>query len=161
MSYYTEKCRKKKQSKIVSDTEIVLDGVKTSQEYPRRLRLVEAWVEVDGENTLLCFLTDNFDRSSVSICDLYNARWGIEVFFKEMKQTLQLADFLGHNEKAVRWQIWTALLTYVLLRFVKYANSWNSTFPRLFTVIRGVLWSRINLGTVLNICCGTAHGNFK
>jgi adenine-specific DNA-methyltransferase len=28
-----------------------------------------------------------------------------------------LADFLGHNANAVRWQVWTALLTYVLLRY--------------------------------------------
>ena len=33
----------------------------------------------------------------------------IEVFFKQIKQTLQLADFLGHNANAVRWQVWTAL----------------------------------------------------
>ncbi len=26
--------------------------------------------------------------------------------FKEIKQILQLADFLGHDENAVRWQIW-------------------------------------------------------
>jgi hypothetical protein len=30
---------------------------------------------------------------------------------------LQLADFLGRNANAVRWQVWTSLLTYVLLRF--------------------------------------------
>jgi hypothetical protein len=37
-------------------------------------------------------------------------RWSIEVFFKELKQTLQLADFLGHNANAVKWRVWTALL---------------------------------------------------
>ena len=45
---------------------------------------------------------------------LYRCRWSIEVFFKELKQTLQLADFLGHNANAVRWQVWTALLVYLL-----------------------------------------------
>ncbi len=43
--------------------------------------------------------------------DLYRCRWQIEVFFKQIKQTLQ-GDFLGHNANAVRWQVWTALLTY-------------------------------------------------
>ncbi|MCM8538640.1 MAG: transposase, partial [Lentisphaeraceae bacterium] len=47
------------------------------------------------------------------VAELYKARWAIEVFFKEIKQNLQLADFLGQNENAVRWQVWTALLTYV------------------------------------------------
>ena len=92
-----------------------------------------------------------------SPCDLYQGRWGIEVFFKQIKQTLQLADFLGHNENAVRWQIWTALLTYLLLRFIAYRSQWNRTFARLFTALRGVLWSRVDMYSVLE-CCGTAHG---
>jgi len=52
-----------------------------------------------------------------TIADLYRCRWSIETFFKELKQTLQLADFLGHSASAVKWQVWTALLAYVLLRF--------------------------------------------
>ena len=48
--------------------------------------------------------------------------WGVEVFFKQIKQTLQLADCLGHNEQAIRWQVWTALLTYVLLRFIAFRS---------------------------------------
>jgi IS4 transposase len=79
------------------------------------------------------------------------------VFFKQMKQTLQLDVFLGHNENAVRWQIWTAFLTYVLLRFIVYLGQWKKSFARLFTVIRGVLWSRFDL-FVIPERCGTAHG---
>jgi RNAse (barnase) inhibitor barstar len=30
----------------------------------------------------------------------------IEVFFKQIKQTLQLADFLGNNANAINWQLW-------------------------------------------------------
>ncbi len=40
------------------------------------------------------------------------------MFFKQIKQTLQLADFLVHNANAVRWQVWTALLVYLLLRYL-------------------------------------------
>ena len=46
-----------------------------------------------------------------------------------------LADFLGHNEQAIRWQVWTALLTYVLLRFVALSSKWTHSFSRLFTVL--------------------------
>jgi hypothetical protein len=52
-----------------------------------------------------------------SVADLYRCRCKIEVFFKQIKQTLQLADFLGNNCNAARWQVWIALLVYVLLRF--------------------------------------------
>jgi IS4 transposase len=64
------------------------------------------------------FLTNNFSWSATTIADLYRCRWQIEVFFKEIKQTLQLKSFLGHNENAVKWQIRTALLLYVLVRYI-------------------------------------------
>jgi len=36
------------------------------------------------------------------VAELYRCRWDIEVFFKEIKQTLQLADFLGHSANAAK-----------------------------------------------------------
>jgi len=122
--------------------------------------LVEAIVDVDGQPKQMVFLTNNMKWAASSICDLYRSRWGIEVFFKEIKQTLQLADFMGYNDNAVRWQIWTALLVYVLLRFVAWQGRWKHTFTRLFTVLRGVLWSCVDMFSVLD-CCGTAHGTLR
>ena len=143
--------------KILRDVRIKLTGPKSSKDYPDELRLIEAIVEIDGKEQVLTFLTNNMDWAPSSICDLYKGRWGIEVFFKQIKQTLQLADFLGHNENAVRWQVWTALLTYALLRFIAYRSQWNGTFARLFTALRGVLWSRMCMFSMLK-CCGTASG---
>ncbi len=106
----------------------------------------------------MTFITNNLAWSSQSVCDLYQCRWGIEVFFKQIKQTLQLADFLGHSENAVRWQIWMALLAYLLLRFIGFAGHWTRSFRRLFTLLRGVLFSRLEMFSVL-ACCGTARGS--
>jgi hypothetical protein len=145
---------------IVRDVYIRLTDPKTSRKYPETLRLVEAIVEVDGKPRQMVFLTNNMEWASSSICDLYRSRWGIEVFFKEIKQTLQIADFMGYNENAVRWQIWTALLAYILLRFVAWQGRWKHSFTRLFTVLRGVLWSRVDMFSVLS-CCGTAHGALR
>ena len=58
----------------------------------------------------------------IGIADLYKARWEVELLFKELKQTLQLQDFYVENEKAVEWQIWAALLTHLLLRYLKYKS---------------------------------------
>lgn len=142
---------------IIRDVYIKLTDRKSSRKYPVTLRLVEATVEVDGKPKQMAFLTNNLQWAPSSICDLYRSRWGIEVFFKEIKQTLQIADFMGYNENAVRWQIWTALLVYILLRFVAWQGKWKHTFTRLFTVLRGVLWSCVDMFSVLS-CCGTAHG---
>lgn len=143
---------------ILRDVLIRLKDPKTLRKHPGTLRLVEAIVEVDGKPRQMEFITNNTKWAANSICDLYKSRWGIEVFFKEIKQTLQLADFMGYNENAVRWQIWTALLVYVLLRFVAWQGRWKHTFTRLFTLIRGVLWSCVELFSVLE-CCGTARGS--
>ena len=105
-----------------SDERIELAGTQTKKHYKHPLRLITAKVKVKGKLTEMKFLTNNLDWSPFSVCQLYQCRWGIEVFFKEIKQTLQLADFLGCNENAVRWQIWTALLAYLLLRFIAWHN---------------------------------------
>jgi hypothetical protein len=145
---------------ILGDFCIKLTDPKTARKYPGLLRLVEALVEVDGKLRLMQFLTNNMQWAASSICDLYKSRWAIEVFFKEIKQTLQIADFMGYNENAVRWQVWTALLVYILLRFTAWQGRWKGSFTRLFTVLRGVLWSCLDMFSVLK-CCGTARGTVR
>ena len=159
MSYSVTKNMLKKPkrgSKILRDVRIKLKGVKSKTEYPQEFRLVHALVMVDKKEVEMTFITNNLEWSASSICDLYKARWSIEVFFKQLKQNLQLADFLGHNENAVRWQVWTALLTYVLLRFIAYIGKWKGSFARLLTAIRGTLWNRFDLLKLLQFC-GTAN----
>jgi hypothetical protein len=102
------------------------------------LRLVEAMVEIDGKPKRMTFIIDNFTWAASSICDLYKARWSV-------------------NENAVRWQIWTALLTYILLRFIAWQSKGDHSFARLFTALCGVLWSCLDMFSVL-ACCGTAGG---
>ena len=157
MAYRIKKRRKKANKSILLDAEIILTTVKSRKQYSKRLRLVRALVEVDGKTVEMEFITNNMEWAASSICDLYQCRWGIEVFFKQLKQNLQLSDFLGYSENAVRWQIWMALLTYVILRFIAFTSKWQGSFARLFTALRGVLWSRFDMPGLLSLCCGTAH----
>ena len=147
-----------KGSKILSDEVVVLkDSNKAAPEY---VRLVRALVEVDGEEREMTFMTNNLKWSAQSVVDLYQCRWEIEVFFKQVKQTLQIADFLGNNENAVKWQIWMALLLYVLLRYLSYLSNWSHSFTRLFTVLRAAMWEKFDLLKLLK-CYGTAGGSFR
>jgi hypothetical protein len=140
------------------DDLIELVTPKSRKSYPINLRIVEADVEVDGKMRRMTFITNNLEWAASSICDLYGARWGVEVFFKQIKQTLQLADFLGHSQNAVRWQVWSALLAYLLIRYAGYLGKWKGSFRRLFTLLRGVLFSRLNLVSIV-ASCGTARGS--
>ena len=147
-----------KGSKILRDEIITLDH--GTEREPESIRRIVALVEVDGKEREMTFLTNQYLWSPQTVVDLYRSRWEIEVFFKQLKQTLQLADFLGHNAHAVRWQIWTALLVYILLRFQAFLSKWNHSFTRLFTLIRASLWKNLDLLSLLR-SCGTAGGSLR
>lgn len=83
--------------RVIKDQIVKLTGVKWQKFKGWTFRLVEAWVEVDGQERLMVFISNNTAWSAGSVCDLYRSRWAIEVFFKQVKQTLKLGDFLGHK----------------------------------------------------------------
>jgi len=146
--------------KILRDELIALVTPSGRRDYPELMRRVVALVEVDGQEVEMVFLTNNLEWSAQSIADLYRCRWQIEVFFKQIKQTLQLADFLGTSANAVRWQVWTALLVYLLLRYVAFLSNWSHSFSRLFTILRASLWQKWDLLSLLRRY-GTADGHFR
>ena len=153
-----QKMPKSKDEKILRDEVIVLRN--PHKPAPELMRRIVAIVEVAEQEREMTFLTNNLEWSPRSVADLYRCRWQIEVFFKQIKQTLQLADFLGHNANAVRWQVWMALLVYVLLRYLSYLSRWSHSFTRLFTILRAVLWEKLDLLELLH-CYGTAKGSFR
>lgn len=152
------KMPRSKDDRILRDEIIRLKDAHKSA--PELMRRIVALVDVDGQEQEMVFLTNNLDWSPRSVADLYRCRWQIEAFFKQIKQTLQLADFLGHNAKAVQWQVWTALLAYVLLRYLSYLSKWGHSFTRLFTILRAVLWNKLDLIKLLQ-SYGTAGGDFR
>lgn len=145
---------------ILRDDVVQMKSSASRRLYPAWLRRVIALVEVDGQLRQMTFLSDNLEWSAQTIVELYRCRWGIETFFKEIKQTLQLADFLGHNANAVKWQVWTALLTYLLLRFCAFLSQWGHSFTRLFTLLRSALWHKSELRSLLETY-GTAGGHVR
>ena len=134
---------------ILADETILLTGARTSKEYPEVLRRVTAHVEVDGVWRDMVFLTNNFNWSAATIAELYKSRWQVELLFKELKQTLQLQDFYGENENAVKWQIWAALLTHLLLRYLKFKAKANCSYTRFVGLIRAVVWLKKDYLSVL------------
>jgi hypothetical protein len=151
---------KSKDKRILRDELIELKVYVSHRDYPRQMRRILARVQLNGQEVEMAFLTNNLEWSAGSIAELYRCRWQIEVFFKQIKQTLQLADFLGQSANAVRWQVWMALLLYVLLRFAGWVNGWAHSFTRLFAVVRSVLWERRDLTDLLRLY-GTAQGSFR
>ena len=136
--------------RILKDEVIELEVYLSRQAYPLLLRRIVAMVEIDGKDEEVVFLTNHLAWSAWTVAELYRSRWDIETFFKEIKQTLQLADFLGHSANAVRWQMWIGLLVHLILRYLAHLSSWAHSFTRLFTVLRAVLWRYFYLDDLLN-----------
>ena len=125
MSYRIIKKFKSITEGIILDAEIVLDGYQTSKGYPVSFRLIIANVQRDGKMVRMEFITNNFDFAASTICDLYKGRWDIELFFKQLKLTLKLSDFLGYSENAVLWQMATFSITAVSSATMTY--QWQQT----------------------------------
>ena len=100
-----------------ADKTIVLTVYRSKKLYPEKLRLIEFY---DSENdTLLVFLSNNFEVSALEIANLYKNRWQIEVFFKWIKQNLIIKKLWGHSENAVKIHIWIAIITYLIVAYIK------------------------------------------
>ena len=95
-----------------------------------KLQSVEAWVEVDGAWRVMVFITNNLDRSPCSVCDLYRRRWDIEVFFKQVNQSLKLGSFLGQQRQCVEIAGLHGSVVYVLLRFMAHLSEWGDMVSR-------------------------------
>ena len=106
-----------KSAGVQSDQIIVLEGFYSHKAYPDKLRRIRFF---DANlNKRLVFLTNNFTLPALTIAQLFQCRWQIEIFFKWIKQHLRIKAFYGTTENAVKTQIWIAIAVYVLVAIVK------------------------------------------
>jgi len=98
---------------ILADQAIALTGANSAQKYPESLRLVR-YYDDETQKTLI-FLTNNFKLAAPTVAALYKSRWGIETFFKWIKQHLKIQSFWGQSENAVKTQIWIAISAYLIV----------------------------------------------
>lgn len=99
----------------------------------------------------LVFLTNRMDLSAKTICDLYKARWQIELFFKALKQNLQVKKFLGTSVKAVATQIWIALIAYLLVTLVKFQARLGWGIPAIMAALTVALFSCRSLASLWDV----------
>ena len=84
--------------------------------YKENLRRVS--VKREGKSPLI-LVTNLRDLSAEKIGELYKARWEIELFFKWIKQNLKIKKYLGRSVNAVKIQLATALIAYLLVQIFK------------------------------------------
>ena len=134
---------------VLADEVIRLVGPLTAGKYPEPLRRI-TFVDAQTQKMLI-FLTNNFHLAATTIAAIYKARWQIELFFKWIKQNLKITTFLGTSRNAVLTQIWTAMIYYLLLAYIKYQTKYGYSLLHFTRVIRESLFKCADIIDVLNL----------
>ncbi len=100
------------------DQTIKLLVYKSNKQYPEKLRRIKYYDQ--EKDLILVFLTNNFEIKALDIATIYKNRWQIEVFFRWIKQNLQIKTLWGHSENAVKNHLWIAICTYLIVAYLKY-----------------------------------------
>jgi len=133
---------------ILIDEEIELTEENTFNNYPKKLRRITLFDEKN--NRTLEFITNNFIWTASMVAELYKQRWQIEIFFKELKSHLKIKSFIGTNENAMFIQIWTALITLLILKHLKAIAKYPWAMSNLIAFLRMNLFVKISLSQWLN-----------
>ena len=104
-------------------------------------------VEVVREDTsdILVFLTNHHGPGAGTIAAIYKDRWQIELFFKALKQNLKIKTFVGTTANAVKIQIWTALISMLLLRYLQLSSRFGWSLANLVALLRVNLFTHRDL----------------
>jgi len=108
-------------------------------QYQNPLRKVT--VRREGKRPLV-LVTNDFSKSADQIAELYKTRWEIELFFKWLKQNLKIKKFWGQSENAVRIQLFTALITYLLVHMFHQSQKMTMSLKLFVTLLSTSLFQR-------------------
>jgi len=128
---------------ILKDEIIELKSKVTKAKYPKRLRRVVVWDDVN--NQTIEIITNQMTWTANTIGELYKSRWQVEIFFRDIKQLLHIKSFIGTSQNAVMIQIWTALITILILKVLKAMAKYNWHLSNLVAFIRLNLFVKIDL----------------
>jgi hypothetical protein len=132
-----------KHRNILKDQTIRLTGTGAQQKCPHLLRRIEAVREDTGG--ILVFLTNHHGLGATTIAAIYKDRWQIELFFKALKQNLKIKTFVGTSANAVKTQIWTALISMLLLRYLQLCSRFGWSLANLVALLRMNLFTHRDL----------------
>ena len=88
------------------------------------------------KNEKIVLLTNHFGFGATTIASIYKDRWEIELFFKALKQNLKVKTFIGTSENALRIQIWTALVSMLVLKWLHHLSRAPWSFSNMATMLR-------------------------
>ncbi len=111
VQFYTGKAIQNKKGNVhyreeIVDTPFRLIIAKTKTEQPK-----EFW-----------FITNDFDLSAKEVAQAYRRRWDIEVFFRFIKQELNVSHLVSLNKNGIEVMLYMTLIVAMLILIYKKAN---------------------------------------
>lgn len=103
---------------VLKDQSIRFTKKENQKKYPGTVRRIVYYAPELRRSFV--YYTNNFFLSAKDIALLYKYRWQVELFFKWIKQHLQVKRFWGESENAVRIQIHIAIITYCLIAIIEH-----------------------------------------
>lgn len=142
LAYKTVKRNASTVDSIATDHIIKLTS-KKAYKYKGELRLIKAKVEIRGKKKSISIITNDFKSSASKIAGIYKKRWDIELFFKWIKQNLKIKKFFSQNENAIRVQIITAIIVYLLIRLMQVRTRSKTSMRGLALFLGNHLFSKV------------------
>lgn len=124
---------------IRRDGLIVFQPITAGRTIRGTYRRIEVWMEEKQETLVL--LTNLLHLSAATIAAIYKQRWQIELFFKALKQNLRIKTFVGTSANAVHIQIWSALITILLVKYLQFKSRCAWALSHLIALLRWNLFS--------------------
>ena len=125
---------------VRSDHTVLLTAIDSAKAYPEALRRV-SYLDVEKQKRFK-FLTNNFTLPALTIAQIYQCRWQVELFFKWIKQHLRIKAFFGTSQNAVKTQIWIAVSVYVLVAIVRKRLGLEVTLYQILQILSVTLFEK-------------------
>jgi hypothetical protein len=133
-----EDCQVPQNSNVVSDQIISFPRLAREGEEPVLFRRVE--IRDEEKDETIVFLSNLLAFGTTTIAAIYKDRWQVELFFKALKQTLKIKTFVGTSANAVKTQVWTALITMLVLKYLQLKSTFSWSLSTLAALLRQQLF---------------------
>lgn len=120
---------------VQSDKRVYIGSIQNRTENVFRLLEVK-----DTKGNFLRLITNRFDLSAEEISDIYRSRWAIELFFKWLKQHVEIKHFYRMSETAIQNQIFLALITYCLNVLIQLEMKSSKSLLRITRWLKRAIW---------------------
>ncbi len=130
---------------ILADRRIRLSERLSAQRQNPYRKILREIVVARPDGVPLRLVTNDLKSPATVIAGPYKSRWQIELFFRWVKQNLKIKSFFGRSENAVRVQIITALVAYLLLHYAHRVTFALPSRQRFRQLVQATLWQRRRL----------------